>query len=152
MKFKMWKKYNCEHCGKEELYDHSNHSHIVYCQQWERFYQQFACSTECWEILEDIDTSPILYKCSKCKKWLPENKTYEYRGVYSCSDCKDEVEKSRDFERQEVIADERSRTEPLRWFDVSDSTLWKINRKILKSQIEIAWKEWGRLKAYEKKK
>ena len=91
--------------------------------------------------------------CAKCGLKMPEWQAYEYRWAISCWwKCKEEVEESRDFERQEVIADERSRTEPLRWFDLWDSPIWKANRNILKSQIEIARKEWWRLKAYENRK
>lgn len=90
------------------------------------------------------------YKCSKCHKELDGYEAYEYRGAVACESCFDDVIESRDYQRQEIIAEESAKTECFRGLDLSPNTvLGKANREILKAQIEIAGKESGRLKAYE---
>lgn len=89
------------------------------------------------------------YKCSNCNKVLDNSETYEYRGEYSCEDCFDVVKANIDFERQQIIEEERHKTDRFRGLDLSDSAIGKANRKILKSDIEIAKKESNRLKGYE---
>jgi hypothetical protein len=89
--------------------------------------------------------------CSGCNKEMNDNsEIYEYRGAYSCADCFEKVQESRDYERQEIIAEEKHKLKPLEGMDVSpDTVLGKINREILKPQIEIASKESYRIKKYE---
>ena len=93
--------------------------------------------------------------CSLCKKsfsnWDNENQMFEYRWALWCEKCIEEVREKRDFERQEVIAEENHKTKVFKWLDMWDSPIWKANRQILKRNIEIAKKEWGRIKAYENK-
>lgn len=91
--------------------------------------------------------------CSLCKKEISnfdsKNSIYEYRWVLGCQNCIDRVRASRDFERQEIIAEESHKTSVFRWLDMWDSIIGKANRKILQSNIEIASKESWRLKQYE---
>lgn len=88
--------------------------------------------------------------CTKCKIELKPCQAYEYRGAIACADCFDDVIEGRDYQRQEIMAEEHAKTECFRGLDLSpDTTLGKANREILKAQIEIAGKESGRLKAYE---
>lgn len=88
-------------------------------------------------------------RCSSCKKELDEYTAYEYRGVLSCWECHDKVTKDRDQERQEIIEEESTKTKCFKGLDLSDSTIGKANRELLKPQIEIASKESSRLKKYE---
>ena len=92
------------------------------------------------------------YKCKKCKIELDAGDAYEYRGAISCAEHFDLVKSGRDFERQEIIEEEKNKTECFRGLDLSDSKIGKANREILKARIEIASKESGRLKSYEESK
>lgn len=91
----------------------------------------------------------IHVECSLCNTVLNQSDAYDYRGALGCSKCIDEVTEKRDFERQEIIEEENHRTQAFKGLDMSDSPIGKVNRKILKPNIEIAGKESGRLKAYE---
>jgi hypothetical protein len=88
-------------------------------------------------------------ECSQCQKVINKSDTYEYRGILSCIDCFDSAAKLRDFQRQEIIEEENNKTKVFKGLDLSDSTIGKANREILKPQIEIASKESGRVKEYE---
>lgn len=89
-------------------------------------------------------------KCAKCKKILDDSEAYEYRGAYSCDDHFDEVIKSREYQRQEIIAEEDRKLAPLKGMDLDPTShIGRGNLEILKPQIEIARKESGRLKEYE---
>lgn len=92
---------------------------------------------------------PVL--CRGCKtEMFDDSEIYEYRGAFSCADCFDKVQEARDYERQEIIAEEKHKLKPLEGMDTSPNTvLGKINREILKPQIEIASKESYRMRKYE---
>lgn len=92
------------------------------------------------------------YTCSKCHKELDSSEAYEYRGAVSCEEHFDEVCESRDFQRQEIIAEESGKTDKFKGLDLGDNVIGKANREILKGSIEIASKESGRLKEYENRK
>ena len=92
-------------------------------------------------------------KCAICEKMFDLSELYEYRGVIACEEHFDELQEKRDYQRAEIIEDNKHRTEPFRGIDTaSDSTIGKANREILKKQIDIAKKEPERLKNYEKGK
>jgi hypothetical protein len=91
------------------------------------------------------------YKCLKCKIDLEPSSAYEYRGAISCADHFDEVVEFRNFERQEIMAEERTKTDKFRGLDLSDSAIGRGNRELLKGAIEVASKESGRLKRYEER-
>jgi DNA-directed RNA polymerase subunit RPC12/RpoP len=90
------------------------------------------------------------YKCSKCGKELDGLDAYEYRGAIACDECFDEVCKDRDIQRQEIIEDSKQCTDKFKGLDLSDSSIGKANKEILKADIEIAKKESGRRKNYER--
>ena len=91
-----------------------------------------------------------IYKCRYCKKELKENDTYEYRGVYSCAQHFDLVSLERNRERQDIIDEENSKTECFHGLDLSsDTIIGRTNRKILKSQLELASKESKKLNTYK---
>jgi hypothetical protein len=89
------------------------------------------------------------YTCAVCKKQLVSSETYEYRGAYSCDEHFDQMTESRDFQRQEIIAEENSKTKFSQGLDLSNSPIGKANNDLLSQNIEIASNESGRLKAYE---
>lgn len=91
-----------------------------------------------------------MYICIKCKQKIDSSEAYEYRGAISCEKCFDDVCKSRDYERAEIIEENKHKTEKFRGIDLGDTTIGKANRDILKSDIDIAKKESGRLKNYER--
>jgi len=91
------------------------------------------------------------YTCSKCHKKIDGLEAYEYRGAIACEDCFDSVIETRDFQRQEIIAEESAKIDKFKGLDLGDSVIGKANREILKSSIEVASKESGRLKEYEKR-
>lgn len=88
-------------------------------------------------------------KCSICKKMFPDYETYEYRGALACEKHFDEAIKMRDFQRGELMAEENSKLDKLNGLDIGDNPIGKANREMLKTQIEIASKESGRMKSYE---
>ena len=90
-----------------------------------------------------------MYQCYKCKKQLEACETYEYRGLFSCEEHFDEGIETRDFQRQEIIEEERHKTQVFEGLSLGDNPIGRANRQILKPQIEIAAKESGRLKEYE---
>lgn len=92
------------------------------------------------------------YTCSRCHKELDGCDAYEYRGAVACVDCFDSVIETRDFQRQEIIAEERAKTDKFKGLDLGDNVIGNANREILKSSIEVASKESGRLKEYENRK
>ncbi len=88
--------------------------------------------------------------CRVCKCELEPNEAYEYRGAIGCAEHFDEVREARDFERAEVMAEESAKLAPLTGLDFGDNAIGRANRKILKPALEIASKEGGRLKSYER--
>lgn len=90
------------------------------------------------------------YKCSVCKKSLEGQDAYEYRGVFSCEEHFDQVTEARDYQRNQIIAEESAKTEKFRGLDLSNSSVGKANKEILRADIEIASKESQRLKDYER--
>jgi hypothetical protein len=92
-----------------------------------------------------------MIKCSKCKKVLDEIDAYEYRGAYSCEEHFDEVIELRDYQRSEIINEESRKLAPLKDMDIDpQNPIGRANREILNRQIEIAAKESGRIKQYER--
>lgn len=89
-------------------------------------------------------------ECSKCKKVIPTFDAYDYRGAESCADCFDSVQEFREHQRQEVISEEHKKTDVFKGLDLGDNVIGKANREILKPSIEIASREGGRLKDYER--
>jgi hypothetical protein len=91
-----------------------------------------------------------MYKCSKCKKSLEACDAYEYRGAIACDDCFDDVIEARDFQRNEIIAEESAKTEIFKHLSIDPKCpIGRANIELLRPRIEIASKESGRLKAYE---
>ena len=90
------------------------------------------------------------YTCSKCHNELDGSEAYEYRGAIACDTCFDSVIETRDFQRQEIIAEESAKTDKFKGLDLGDNVIGKDNREILKGSIETASKESGRLKEYER--
>ena len=93
----------------------------------------------------------VCIPCPVCGKIITPDETYEYRGAYSCADCFDVMTEKRKFERQKVIEEQRVKTDKFDGLDLSDSKIGKANKEILKVDIEIAKKEGGRIKEYEKR-
>lgn len=92
-------------------------------------------------------------ECVKCREVISTAQAYEYRGALSCSTCFEAVQEGRDFERQEIMEEERHKTDCFRGLDVSSNTvIGRANRAILKQNIEIASKESLRLRRYERQK
>lgn len=89
------------------------------------------------------------YICSECGKEIDGSEAYEYRGIIACENCFSKAQENRDYERAEIIKDSKHRTDRFKGLDLGNSTIGKINRQILKPDIEIAKKESGRRKAYE---
>lgn len=92
---------------------------------------------------DELETCPI------CKNDFELGQMYEYRGALACEDCIEEMREKRDIQRAEVIEEQNFKTDRFKGLDMSDSQIGKINREILKSDIEIAKKESQRLKDYE---
>lgn len=92
----------------------------------------------------------VCQECKVCKKSFPPNELYEYRGIVACNECIDSAREKRDFERQEVIEESRHKTDRFRGLDLGDNAIGRANREILKKDIEIAKKESGRIKEYER--
>ncbi|MCG9708255.1 hypothetical protein L1D46_05505 [Pseudoalteromonas sp. Isolate3] len=90
------------------------------------------------------------YTCQKCKAKLKANEAYEYRGAFACAEHFDEVIEMRDFERNQIAEEEHNKTKVFEGLDLTDSSIGKANRKLLKRHIEIAGKESQRLKTYER--
>lgn len=90
------------------------------------------------------------YTCRKCKAKLKANEAYEYRGAFSCADHFDEVIEMRDLERNQIIREEHNKTNVFEGLDLTDSTIGKANKALLKPHIEIAGKESQHLKSYER--
>lgn len=93
-----------------------------------------------------------MIKCEICKEDFPIDETYEYRGAFACHEHFEQVCQKRDYERAEIIAEEKQRTDKFRGLDLSNSVIGKANKELLKPDIEIVSKESGRLKDYEKRK
>lgn len=79
-------------------------------------------------------------ECSVCHKLFPLSKLYEYRGSVACEKDFNKAQENADYKRQQIIEDTKFRTERFRGLDLSDSTIGKANREILKADIEIAKK------------
>ena len=75
------------------------------------------------------------YTCKKCKAKLKANEA---------------VIDMRDFERNEIISEEHNKTKVFKGLDLTDSTVGKANKALLKPRVEIASKESLRLKSYER--
>lgn len=90
------------------------------------------------------------YQCRICKKELDASEAYEYRGAISCEEHFEEAEEQRNFERAEVIEENEHKTAPVKGLSLGNNPIGKINREILKPQIEIAKKESMRTELYEK--
>ena len=87
--------------------------------------------------------------CPICQNEFELGQMYEYRGALACGDCIEEVRVKRDNQRAEVIEEQKFKTDRFKNLDMSDSTIGKANKKILKADIEIAKKESQRLKDFE---
>ena len=90
-----------------------------------------------------------MVNCPICGKEEEYGQMYEYRGAIACVDCIDQARDKRDNERSEIIAEEKHKTDRFNGLDLSDSSIGKSNKKILKRDIEIAKKESGRIRNYE---
>jgi len=108
----------------------------------------------CGEYEKCICTFETCWKCGKSySNFDPDenHQIFEYRGTLGCSKCIDEVTKDRDFQRAEVIEELNHKSAPFKGLDMSpNSVIGKINRKLLKSQIEILKKEPMRVRNYER--
>ena len=91
------------------------------------------------------------YICEICGEKLTGSEAYEYRGMYYCEDCEERAIEKRDHQRQEIIEETKHKTDRFKGLELGDSLLGKINREILKADIEIAGKESARIKEYEKR-
>lgn len=90
------------------------------------------------------------YTCVICGGEFSAGDTYEYRGMYSCGEHFDEMQEKRDFQRQEIIAEEKAKTDCFRGMDLDPgSPVGRANREVLSKQMDIASQESGRLKDYE---
>jgi len=74
---------------------------------------------------------------------------YEYRGAFACSNHFDEAVEKRDHERGEVMEELGHKTDVFKGLDMSDSSIGKANKEILKPNIEIAKNESKRTRNYE---
>lgn len=90
-----------------------------------------------------------IVKCPLCGREEEYGNMYEYRGAISCGDCFDKLQEKRDAERAQIIAEEKHKTEKFKGLDLSDSSIGKANRQILKADIEVAKKESKRIADYE---
>jgi len=90
-----------------------------------------------------------LLRCIVCRKVLELSEAYEYRGATACEEHFDEAIAKRDYERAEVIAENDHKTKPFEGLSLGDNPVGRVNRQILKPQIEIAKKEGYRTKEYE---
>ena len=88
-------------------------------------------------------------RCCICKSDLKDHEAYEYRGIYACAEHFEEACFHRDKQRAEIISEESAKTEVFRGLDLSDSTIGRANKDILKRNIDIASKESVRIKNYE---
>lgn len=90
-----------------------------------------------------------LVNCPLCGGEEEYGQMYEYRGALACCDCIEEAREKRDAERAEIIEEQKHKTDRFKGIDLSDSTIGKANRQILKADIEVAKKEGKRLRDYE---
>lgn len=97
-------------------------------------------------ILNEMDE---MVNCPLCGREEEYGQMYEYRGALACVDCIDGAREKRDIERAEVIAEQNHKTDRFKGLDLSDSTIGKANRQILKTDIEVAKKEGKRIRDYE---
>lgn len=93
-----------------------------------------------------------LVKCNLCGNKVPYGEMYEYRGHLSCEECFDDLQEKVNNQRNQIIEEERHKTDRFKGLDLSDSTIGKANKSILKSDIEIASKESKKLSDYERRK
>lgn len=152
MQYKIWKKYMCDHCWKDTVYDPSiSHSaKIVYCQSGDNFYQEIACSWECYDILEDNWLNPKVYTCAKCKKKISESETYEYRWFHSCSDCFEKLQEDVEYKRKEVMEVIEHSTKSQAWGEwhngwyktMKTDIWWNPITKIKEPQILKDYENW----------
>ena len=90
-----------------------------------------------------------LVNCPLCGREEEYGQMYEYRGAIACVDCIDKAREQRDVERAEVIEEQKHKTDRFKALDLSDSTIGKANKQILKADIEVAKKEGKRIRNYE---
>ena len=91
-------------------------------------------------------------ECDVCKNVIPEYESYSYRNGLSCETCLDKLQNKIDYERQQIINEENKKLINLKGLDFGENPVGKENRKLLKTQLEIAQKETNRIKIYEKRK
>lgn len=89
-------------------------------------------------------------KCSICKTECAYGGMYEYRGALSCEKCFDELQAKRDAERQQIIEEEKHKTDRFKGLNLSGDIIGKANKEILQSDIEVAKKESKRINDYER--
>lgn len=90
------------------------------------------------------------YSCRICKKELEESEAYEYRGAVACEQHFEQAQNDRNWERAEVIEDNRLRTDKFKGLSFGDSVVGRANKEILKGAIEVAKKEPMRTTVYER--
>lgn len=88
-------------------------------------------------------------RCSRCGQHFDDYYMYKYRGAYACEDCFEAVAEQRETLRQQIITNERHKTDRFKGIDLSDSTRGRANREILAPDIEIAKIESQMIKDYE---
>lgn len=88
-------------------------------------------------------------ECDVCKEVIPEYEAYSYRNGVSCEICFDKLKNRVDYERKQIINEEDKKRKNLKGLDFGENPVGKENRKLLKTQLEIASKETNRLKIYE---
>lgn len=82
-----------------------------------------------------------MYECCICKNRFDGSDTYEYRGFFSCSEDHEKMIVAVDGKRTELIENASKRTKAFKGLDLSDSTIGKANKNLLKTHIELAEKE-----------
>jgi hypothetical protein len=92
-----------------------------------------------------------MVKCDECGRRIATSNASEYRGRIWCEEAHDFDEQmaKRNWERSEVIEENRRQTKPLEGLSFGDNPIGRINRQILKGAIEVAKKETFRAKRYE---
>lgn len=148
--FKIWKKYSCNNCWKDCIY--WEWARIVYCQSWESFYQQIACSTECYNILDDAWLNPKVNTCQICKNKFSDSETYEYRWFMFCKEHFDEWQEKVDYKRKEVMETVEATTKSQRAWEFINNhkkyNIWNVASdwlpviKIKEPQILQDYENW----------
>ena len=76
-----------------------------------------------------------LVKCKLCGNEFEYGEMYEYRGHISCGDCFDELQEKVNTQRNQIMEEEQHKTDRFKGLDLSDSTIGKANKQILKLTI-----------------